>query len=324
MRRLRRRVLVAVAAVGVTVALAASACGSGPSDSSRGDDGPSSSPTAFEFKPLDAGGPITKEALTRGDVQVALMSSSDADIAVNDWVALRDDKGLQQPENLTPVVRLTKVSSPIRKILDRISKQLSNDELIELNGQNVVEQLSPKDVATRWLKAQQLLPYEGSGATGHLVVGSTSRPEQQIVAELYAQVLASAGVGISRQLQLGDQAALGEAFDRGEVDLAPAYLGGYTLSTKADATVPADPDRAAKQLRELLAPKGLTVLDPAEAEDTNAFVVTRATARRYRLSTVSDLASVHAPLVVAGPPECPKRPFCLLGLKETYGLAFNV
>ena len=66
------------------------------------------------------------------------------------------------------------------------------------------------------------------------------------------------------------------------------------------------------------------MLDPAAAQDTNAFVVTRATAQRYKLSSLSDLAEVDHPLVVAGPPECPKRPFCLVGLKETYGLAFNV
>ena len=324
MRRLRRSVLVAGASVGTAVILVASACGVGQGGSPPNDEGASSSPSAFEFKPLDAGGPITKEALARGDVQVAWMSSSDADIAVNDWVTLRDDKGLQQPENLIPVVRLAKISAPIRKALDAVTKKLTNDELIELNRRNRLEQLSPKDVAARWLKTQQLLPYEGRGATGHLVVGSTSNPEQQIVAELYAQVLTSAGVGVTRELQLPDRAALGTAFDRGEVDLAPEFLGAFTLFAKADATVPDRADRAAEQLRELLAPKGLTVLQPAEAEDTNAFVVTRATARRYRLSTVSDLASVDAPLVVAGPPECPKQPFCLVGLKQTYGLTFNV
>src|SRR5829696_1776970 len=85
MRRLRRSVLVAGACVGTALVLAASACGAGQGGSPPNDEGASSSPSAFEFKPLDAGGPITKEALERGDVQVAWMSSSDADIAVNDW-----------------------------------------------------------------------------------------------------------------------------------------------------------------------------------------------------------------------------------------------
>jgi osmoprotectant transport system substrate-binding protein len=307
------------------LALATSACGveQGGSSGAGGAAGRSAA-TTFEFKPLDAGGPVSKEALKRGDVQVAMLSSSDADIVANDWVALEDDKDLQRPENLAPVIRASKVGAPIRKALDAVSKKLSNDQLIELNRQNRVEGLAPKDIAARWLKAQRLLPYRASKASGHLVVGSTTFAEQQIVAELYVQVLASAGVGVSRELQIGDRAAVAAAFEHGDIDLAPDYLGGYTLFVKADATVPSRVDRAASQLRELLAPTGLTVLDPAAAQDTKAFVVTRATAEHYKLSSVSDLAKVRDPLVVAGPPECPKRPFCLVGLKETYGLAFNV
>ena len=34
-------------------------------------------------------------------------------------------------------------------------------------------------------------------------------------------------------------------------------------------------------------------------------------------------ASVASQLVLGGPPECPKRPYCLLGLKATYGLTFK-
>ena len=33
--------------------------------------------------------------------------------------------------------------------------------------------------------------------------------------------------------------------------------------------------------------------------------------------------SIASTLVLGGPPECPERPFCLLGLEETYGLEFK-
>jgi osmoprotectant transport system substrate-binding protein len=54
----------------------------------------------------------------------------------------------------------------------------------------------------------------------------------------------------------------------------------------------------------------------------NTFVVTSETAQEYGLSQVSDLAGVEDPLVLGGPPECPERPYCLIGLVETYGLTF--
>jgi osmoprotectant transport system substrate-binding protein len=37
---------------------------------------------------------------------------------------------------------------------------------------------------------------------------------------------------------------------------------------------------------------------------------------------MSDLAPVAGDLVLGAPPECPKRPFCIPGLKDTYGIEF--
>ena len=64
-------------------------------------------------------------------------------------------------------------------------------------------------------------------------------------------------------------------------------------------------------------------MSPASAQDANAIVVTGATASRYRLRTISDLARVAPALVFGGPPECPERPDCLPGLRRTYGLRFR-
>ena len=55
------------------------------------------------------------------------------------------------------------------------------------------------------------------------------------------------------------------------------------------------------------------------AVDTNGFVVTKATADKYKLAKMSDLRAVAEELVLGGPPECPQRPFCLHGPAETYG-----
>jgi osmoprotectant transport system substrate-binding protein len=144
------------------------------------------------------------------------------------------------------------------------------------------------------------------------------------VAELYAQVLESAGVSVDRKFQLGAREVVAPALEKGDIDLYPEYLGTYTLFVDKTATVPDSAGKAADQLNTLLKAKGITVLDPADAQDTNTFVVTKATADKYGLKSVSDLAKVKDNLVLGGPPECPQRPFCLPGLKNTYGLKFNV
>ena len=77
-------------------------------------------------------------------------------------------------------------------------------------------------------------------------------------------------------------------------------------------------------LRAALEPKGLTALEPAPAEDKNAFVVTKATADEFSLVKISDLATITGDFVFGGPPECPERPLCIGGLESVYGLTFNV
>jgi hypothetical protein len=175
----------------------------------------------------------------------------------------------------------------------------------------------------QWLEDNDLLPYGGTKATGQLTVGSTNFAEQEIVAELYAQVLESAGVQVSRKFQLGNREIVAPALEKGDIDLYPEYLGTYLLFVDESTTVPSDKAAAAAELNELLESKGITVLAPSDAQDTNAFVVTKETAEKYDLKAVSDLARVPDSLTLGGPPECPTRPFCLVGLREIYGLKFE-
>jgi osmoprotectant transport system substrate-binding protein len=72
-----------------------------------------------------------------------------------------------------------------------------------------------------------------------------------------------------------------------------------------------------------VAGRGLVAARPAPAQDANAIVVTAATAARYRLRSIADLARGAPRLVFGGPPECPERAYCLPGLQRAYGLRFK-
>src|SRR3989449_1387091 len=73
-----------------------------------------------------------------------------------------------------------------------------------------------------------------------------------------------------------------------------------------------------------LASKGVKALDPSPAVDQNAFAVTKAEADQYHLTKLSDLTpTIASQWTLGGPPECPQRPFCQLGLEQTYGLKFK-
>ena len=57
-----------------------------------------------EFVALDAGGPLTAQALNDGTIDVGLLFSSDPTLRAGTLVDLRDDRDLQPAENVTPVV----------------------------------------------------------------------------------------------------------------------------------------------------------------------------------------------------------------------------
>jgi osmoprotectant transport system substrate-binding protein len=159
---------------------------------------------------------------------------------------------------------------------------------------------------------------------GDITVGvSGSFAENQIVAEMYSLVLENAGFNVSRQLNLQRREISQPAIESGEIDLKPEYLGTLLAFLDPKASPTSDPQGNVAPLGALLDAKGLTLLDFSPANDTNAFVVTKQTADKHKLQKVSDLAPVASQLTLGGPPECESRPFCIPGLRDTYGVTFG-
>jgi osmoprotectant transport system substrate-binding protein len=248
--------------------------------------------TFKEFKPLDAGGPVTVEAVRNGQVDVGLLFTSDPAIAVNGFVLLEDDKQLQLADNLVPVLRqeVLDAAPQVAELLDAVSAELSQDALTDLNKQVLVDQADPSDVAAGWLATLEL-PTGSAGAGQRVTVGSTNFYEQEILGELYAQVLEANGFEVERKFQLGNREIVFPALESGEIDLLAEYAATALEFVNAGAgEASTDPVATTAALRERLEPMGLTALEPAPATDQNGFVVTKATADEYGLVTLSDLA----------------------------------
>ncbi len=107
-----------------------------------------------EFKALDVAGPITIAALEGGEIDVALLFSTQGIIAANGWVSLVDDKGLNPAENLVPAIRTEVVEAhgdELVALLDSYSEALTTDDLIELNKRADLDQEDPAVLAREWL-----------------------------------------------------------------------------------------------------------------------------------------------------------------------------
>ena len=109
------------------------------------------------FVPLDAGGPLTIQALKQGKVNVGLVFSSSGSVQANDLVVLQDDKGLQTAENILPALYTPAVTDTITQLLDKVSAALTTEELQQLNAQVEIDRRSPEKVATEWLQSKGLI-----------------------------------------------------------------------------------------------------------------------------------------------------------------------
>ena len=244
-----------------------------------------------EFKPLDVGGPLTVKALKGGQIDVGLLFSTSSAIVANDFVLLADDKALQTAENIAPLVS-EKVDDQAAASLEQVSAALTTENITELNGRVELDQEDPADVAADFLE-QEGISAEGGGS-GELTVGAVAFAENQIVAEMYAQLLEQAGYTVKRQTDLGARDILYPAMKSGEIDVAPEYLGSLLLFLDPKAEATGDPENNAALIEPLVEKDGLRLLQYSEANDQNAFVVTQETADEFGLQSVSDLAEPAA------------------------------
>lgn len=157
-----------------------------------------------------------------------------------------------------------------------------------------------------------------------VVVASFNFTESHLLAEIYAQALEDEGVVVRRELGLGQRELVLPAMRSGFVDIVPEYAGSALDAVAPGSDVELhDVDAVVQALEVALEPWGMTVLTPARASNQNVVAVRADMAEARGLDSVSDLAPFAGEMLLGGPPECPRRPRCLPGLADRYGLEFE-
>jgi osmoprotectant transport system substrate-binding protein len=150
-----------------------------------------------------------------------------------------------------------------------------------------------------------------------IVVGSQAYYSNEIIAEIYAQALESAGYEVERKFQIGQRDAYLPELESGAVDLFPEYTGNL-LQFYAPDTMATQADEVYDELQSAL-PEGLTALAMSPATDQDSYNVTAEFAAENNLVSIADLAGIEG-LVLGGAPELEERPYGPAGLLETYGV----
>ena len=175
----------------------------------------------------------------------------------------------------------------------------------------------------------------GGYSGGPIIIGSQQYYSNEIIAELYAQMMEKTGLTVTRQYQIGQREVYLPELEAGKIHVIPEYGGNlleYYSKTSASGspTAAATPSRTASDtasiqdtlLRTL--PHSLTVLNPAEATDQDSLTVTKATAQAHSLTSIGDLASLGRSVTIAANSEFTTRPYGPKGLKAVYGIDASV
>jgi osmoprotectant transport system substrate-binding protein len=241
---------------------------------------------------------------------------------------LEDDKHLQTVDNIVPAVsaQAAQANPQLIQLLNSVSSGLTTDDLVKLNAAVDLQRQSAVDVAAGYV-ADKKLGQGLSGGSGPITVGGANFTESQILANVYADVLNAAGYTATVQ-SVGNRETYLPALQRNEIQAFPEYVGTLTEFLDANeerAVASGDLAKTMEALRGLATTNGLTVGEPAQAADQNAFAITKALSDKLGgVTTLSGLADAcgDGSLVLGAVPECPTRPFCQPGLQDTYGLKF--
>ena len=251
-----------------------------------------------------------------------------APVAGDQLVVLEDDKHLQNADNVIPAVNAaTATSQPaVLPALNAVSAALTTKDLVNMNHAVDVDRKSAEDVAAAWVKKSGVTDGLAKGS-GPIAVGGANFTESVVLANVYADVLKAAGFDASVR-EVGSRDLYLKALTEGtEIQAFPEYLATVTEFLDGDdakQVASGDVQKTLDALKPLAEKAGLVFGDPSDAVDQNAFAVTTAFADKLDVRTLSELADAcgDGSLILGGPTECPTRPYCQIGLEDTYGLKF--
>ena len=184
---------------------------------------------------LDAAGPLTFDALAKGTIDIATVYATQAALAENDLVVLRDDRNLHPVQNPVPVMRSGVLDSAAQAILSVASSRLTSRALAAMNLA-VRNGNTAAQAANDWLLSQGLLLKEPR-IQGNIRISSLDFSEAQTLVEIYALLLRTHGMTVAIIAPLGGRDLVVPALERGVRLLSEAWRGIMGSSRTADAVV---------------------------------------------------------------------------------------
>ena len=158
-------------------------------------------------------------------------------VAGEQLVVLEDDGGLQNADNIIPAVNagVAQQSPAVIELLDTVSAALDTDKLIDLNKAVDIDRRTSSEVAKEFVADEGLAASDASAGAGQsLVVGAANFSESATLAEIYGEVLRSAGYQVEVRT-IGNRDTYLPALVDGTLSTVPEYAA--TLADFLNARV---------------------------------------------------------------------------------------
>ena len=152
-----------------------------------------------------------------------------------------------------------------------------------------------------------------------MVIGGKIFTESYVLGEIAAQNIETrTQAKVTRKLGMGSTGILFEALKSGAIDVYPDYTG-----TLAEAILKKPQLRSLDEIRQALAPLGLTISGSLGFNDTYALAVKEDFAQKHQLHAVGDLVSLERSIKAAFSYEFMDRKDGYPGLIDSYHLNFD-
>lgn len=220
------------------------------------------------------------------------------------------------------------IMSRVERVVTPIALRLSSSDL------------SPERAAKERKHRKNTLFLAGAAIAGALVlmavqylnskadlyVGSKEGCESVILGNMMADLIeAKTDLKVARKMSLGGTMIAFQALDANEISIYPEYTG-TALGTILDN--PIVPGMTREEVYAMVEQQmseryGIDVLENFGFNNTYVLAVTRETAEKYNLKTISDLKNVNGLLKLGCSPEFAVRDDGLPGLEKNYGVKFK-
>jgi osmoprotectant transport system substrate-binding protein len=151
-------------------------------------------------------------------------------------------------------------------------------------------------------------------------LGTKNFTEQYILGEIYAQAMRAKNIAVELKPDVGSSEIIDQAMQLGSLDMYPEYTGVLLSEIAGVKERPPTAKATYEAAKEFQADRGYALLAMTPFSDSNAIAVTPATAERYGLRSIGDLAKIPGGARIAAPPEFRTRFEGLVGLQSRYGL----